>query len=384
MARIDRFELFATDLPFRKPFKHAAAERRSSSSLIVRCDVGGGARGWGECLPREYVTGETRDGAFVMLRDRIMPRLVGREFGSLAEVEAFLAECDGKAPADLVLADEPQTAAWCAVDLSLLDAFGRVFGEPVRLEGGAAFPAAVRYSPVISTDADLTTLLKIRLAGIRQVKLKVEADGSIEAARRVRRWLGRGCDIRADANMAWDAEEALAAMRDLARVGIHSYEQPIPADDLDGLARLVRESGQDVMADESLGDRESLRRLIDRKACTAVNVRISKCGGLMAARARCREALDAGLKVQVGCQVGESSVLSSAHMILVAAVGKVTYAEGCFGHLLLREDPAEPVLQFGYGGKAPSLPDGPGLGVTVNEDVLKRWTVRGAEVHGAI
>ena len=173
-------------------------------------------------------------------------------------------------------------------------------------------------------------------------------------------------------------------MRELARVGIHSFEQPIPAEDLDGLARLVRESGQDVMADESLGDRESLRRLIDRKACTAVNVRISKCGGLMAARARCREALDAGLKVQVGCQVGESSVLSSAHMILVAAVGKVTYAEGCFGHLLLREDPAEPVLQFGYGGKAPSFPEGPGLGVTVNEDVLRRWTIRGAEVHSAI
>jgi hypothetical protein len=52
------------------------------------------------------------------------------------------------------------------------------------------------------------------------------------------------------------------------------------------------------------------------------------------------------------------------------------YAEGCFGYHLLREDPAEPVLQFGYGGRPPAKPNGPGLGVTINEEVLRRWTVQ--------
>jgi muconate cycloisomerase len=345
MARIERFEILATDFPFRKPFKHAAAERRSSYSLLVRCDTDTGPPGYGECLPREYVTGETREGAFELLKERILPRLVGREFGSLDEVTEYLGCCDGKAPAEWVEPDVPQTAAWCVVDLALLDAFGRAFGEPVRLEGDVTWPPAVRYSVVISSEASLKTLLAIRFAGVKQVKLKVEAEGDLAAAQRARRWLGRRCDIRVDANMAWDADEALAAMGRLSGVGIHSYEQPIPADDIEGLARLVRESGQDVMADESLGDRDSLDRLIEMKACTAVNVRISKCGGLLAARARCREALEAGLKVQVGCQVGESSLLSAAHLVLVTAVRRVTYAEGCFGHLLLREDPAEPVLQ---------------------------------------
>ena len=380
MTRITGFQIFAVDLPFRRPFKHAAAERRSSSSLFLRCEIEGGAVGWGECLPREYVTGEPRDGVFAMLAEAVLPRLRGRSFGDLDEVRAFLGECDGKAPAEWVAPGAPQTAAWCAVDLALLDAVGRAVGEPVHLDGGTVVPESVRYSPVVSSEVGLKTLLLMRLAGMRQVKLKVEADGGLEAARRVRRWLGRRCDLRADANMAWDAERALSAMRRLSEVGIRSYEQPVPSDDLEGLARLVRESGLDVMADESLNDRDSLERLVAAKACTAVNVRISKCGGLVAARARCREALDQGLKVQVGCQVGESSLLSAGHLVLVAAVERVTYAEGCFGRLLLREDPAEPVLQFGFGGRAPALPAGPGLGVTMNEGILRRWTVRQARI----
>ena len=376
MPRVEKFEIYAVDLPFRKPFKHAAAERRSSDSLFVKCITDSGAVGFGECLPREYVTGESRDGAFDLLSESILPRLIGMEYESIDAVRSFLAECDGKAPPDWVESHTPQTAAWCAVDLALLDAFGRAFGQPIRLGDDASWPKSLRYSVVISSDSGLKKLLLIRLLGVRQVKLKVEAGDEIASARRVRRCLGRRCDIRVDANMAWDAEAALAAMRQMSEVGITSFEQPVAADDIDGLARLVRESDLGVMVDESLSDRDSLANLVERNACTAVNVRVSKCGGLLAAHARCREALDAGLTVQIGCQVGESSLLSAAHLILVSAVRDVRYAEGCFGHLLLREDPAEPVLQFGFGGKPPKMPPGPGLGVSINEETLARWTAK--------
>ncbi|MHC4947119.1 MAG: mandelate racemase/muconate lactonizing enzyme family protein [Planctomycetota bacterium] len=373
MPRIDRLDLLAVDLPFRKPFKHAAAERRSSNSVFLRCRTDSGAVGYGECLPREYVTGETRDGAFALLAEAVLPRLLGMEIESLDQVRRFLATCDGKAPADWVPPERPQSAAWCAVDLALLDAAGRAEDAPADL-GGGSFPDSVRYSVVVSSDASLKTLLLIRAVGVRQVKLKIEVGDEVAAARRARRWLGRRCDLRADANMAWGVDDGLAAMRAMSRFGIRSYEQPLPADDVEGLARLVRESDLDVMVDESLDDRESLARLIAARACTAVNVRISKCGGLVAAEARCREALAAGLTVQVGCQVGESSLLSAAHLALVSAVRDVTYAEGCFGHLLLREDPGHPVLQFGYGGRPPARPEAPGLGVTLDEAVLERWT----------
>ena len=90
MARIDSFEVFSVDLPFRKPFKHAASERRASNSIFVKCRLSSGKIGYGECLPREYVTGESRDSAFIILRDRILPRLIGRNFESHEEVKSFL------------------------------------------------------------------------------------------------------------------------------------------------------------------------------------------------------------------------------------------------------------------------------------------------------
>ena len=106
MAAVASFELYAVDLPFRKPFRHAAAERNESSSLFLKCTTDTGISGFGETLPRDYVTGESRESAFAMLRDAILPRLVGQNFDSLDEVEAFLQRCDGQTPG-WISADTP-------------------------------------------------------------------------------------------------------------------------------------------------------------------------------------------------------------------------------------------------------------------------------------
>ncbi len=373
MPRITDFTLFSADLPFRKPFKHAAAERASSDSLFLKCATDTGAVGFGECLPRDYVTGESRAETFKLLKEAILPRLLGKEFAGLEDLRAFLQSCDGKTPADWVPPDRPQTAAWCAVDLALLDAFGKAADEHVWLNERRQWPAPLRYSPVISSDARLKKLLLIRLLRFPEVKIKVEKGRAAAQTERVRRVLGKRCSLRVDSNMAWTAEEALKELPALVALGVTSCEQPVAANDLQGLARLVRETGVGIMVDESLSDRDSLDRLILGKACTAVNVRLSKCGGLVASYNRCREALQAGLTVQIGCQVGESSLLSAAHLTLVIAVAEVAHAEGCFGRLLLGEDPAEPVLQFRPGGRPPPVPVDPGLGVTVREEVLKRY-----------
>jgi len=382
MAAITSFELFAVDLPFRKPFKHAAAERTSSYSLFLKGTTDTGVVGFGESLPREYVTGESRTSAFAMLRDTILPRLLEQRFASMREVEAFLQQCDGQTPG-WVAADVPQTAAWCAVDLALLDAFGKAFGARALGDAPASLPESFRYSGALSADKGLRLVksaLKQRLFGIRQVKLKVDDAQDVDAVRLLRRVFGRNFDVRVDANMAWDTEQAIHAMLAMARYGVTSFEQPIAADDIEGLARLVSQTRLGVMVDESLTTRASLQRLVAAGACTAANVRISKCGGLVAAFNRAREALAAGLTLQFGCQVGESSLLSAAHLRLAQAVQPVTYAEGCFGLFLLREDPAVPLLQFGYGGRPPRPPEGPGLGISIDEDMLRRWTVETARV----
>src|SRR5215211_2897047 len=390
MPTVTELRLFAVDLPFKVTVRHAAAARTTSESLFLRVGLDSGAEGWGESLPRVYVSGEAREGAFALLRDSILPALLGRTFPSVPDLVSFLEKCDGKAPTEWVGPEVAQTAAWCSVDLALLDAFGRASGEPVTLGGRP--PAAdalrrARYSGVVSAGqgwSHAVSLLKLRAFRFRQVKLKVEREGALPAARTARRLLGRRVDLRVDANMAWTVEQALEAIGQLRSVGIRSFEQPIAADDLAGLARLVADSSAQIMVDEGLSDRDSLQRFISHRACTAANVRISKCGGLVGAYARCREALDAGLMLQVGCQVGESSLLSAAHLTLLAALASrtpgVRYAEGCFGRHLLREDPASPLVQFGYGGRPPRRPAGPGLGVRIDQAMLERWAADQAVV----
>jgi muconate cycloisomerase len=384
VTSIVSFELSAVDLPFRKPFKHAAAERNSSYSLFLKCTTDTGAVGFGESLPREYVTGESRESAFAMLRDTILPRLIGKSFNSMNDVEAFLQDCDGQSPG-WVNSEVPQTAAWCTVDLALLDAFGKAFGVRALNEANDSLPDTFHYSGALSSDKGLSLVksaLKQRLFGIRQLKLKVDGVDDIHTVRILRRVLGRKADIRVDANMVWTTEQAIEAMQAMSQYGVRSFEQPLAADNMEGAARLVSETGLGVMADESLNNRDSLTQLIDAKACSAANVRISKCGGLIAALNRSREALAAGLTLQVGCQVGESSLLSAAHLRLAQTVQPITYAEGCFGLFLLREDPAAPLLQFGYAGRPPQPPKGPGLGVQIDETVLQQWTVEKVIVTG--
>jgi L-alanine-DL-glutamate epimerase-like enolase superfamily enzyme len=376
MPRIVGIDLFELDLPFRRAFRHAAAERVRSESLFVRCVTDDGYIGFGEALPRPYVTGETRSAAFDLLAQRILPRLIGMSFASFQEVYDFLVRCDGKAPEDWVDARAPQTAAWCAVDLALLDTFGRAFGTnlgpglsgiaPGRASG--SWPDGLGYSVVLSDDSGrrrLTTLLKTRLYGIRDVKVKMTGQ-SPAGVRLARRILGSQARLRVDSNMAWSYDGARRAMELLGPYGVESCEQPLPADDIEGMARLTAD-GLALIADESVHVAASLERLIAARACSGVNVRIAKCGGLVASLARCRRVLKAGLTLQIGCQVGETSHLSAAQLVLVRAVGQgITHLEGCYGERLLAIDPVRPLLQFGRGGHPPSAPKGPGFGTGVD------------------
>lgn len=375
--RVTSAELRAVDLPFRVKFKHAAAERTRSESLFLELRCEEGFSGWGESLPRAYVTGESRDDAFELLRERVLDRLVGLELEDFAASERFLTECDGKAPASWVLPDVPQSAAWACVDLALLDLSGRRFGHHLV----PSCPPTWRHSGVLSTGhgwGALKSAFKQRLFGLRQLKVKVDTTTTPKELARLRAVIGRGADLRADANMAWEPDDAIAAMKWMSAFGLRSFEQPLAAQDIDGLARLVKETGLDVMADESFSDRSSLATLVQNRAVTAVSVRLSKCGGLVASRRRAFEATDAGLWFQVGCQVGESSLLSAAQMALLFDCPPARYVEGAFGTHLLERDPGVPRLEFSWGGKPPKAPTGTGFGIDLDRAVLDSATTQKA------
>ena len=381
MPTVTEVDVFAVDLPLRVAFKHSAAYRDRSESVFVRLRLDNGVEGWGESLPRPYVTGETVDGVVRVLHDWTRPALIGQRFDALGDVVAFLIDCDGAAPADWVAPTTPQAAAWCAVDLALLDAFARAERRPVSesLAGRATRDGRsdVRYSGVVSAGGGpqaLWRMARMRLYGLADIKLKVGADDALAASVRARRVLGRRTDIRVDANMAWPAADAEALIDALMNVGVCWFEQPFVRDDLETPARLIERTGARIVADEGITTRASLETLIARRAFTGVNVRISKCGGLIAAYSRCKEALAAGLDLQIGCQVGESSLLSSAQLCLLDWLNSrecaVRYAEGCFGLRLLAADPASPTLEFRYGGRRPRSPAGAGFGVGLDPSVI--------------
>jgi muconate cycloisomerase len=108
-----------------------------------------------------------------------------------------------------------------------------------------------------------------------------------------------------------------------------------------------------------------------------MNIRLSKCGGLLTSQRILADAHGRGIPCQMGAQVGESGILTAAGRAFACAYPELLYREGAAGRFLLEEDLTVEETSFGPGGMAPAL-RGPGLGVTVDEERLaRRATVRG-------
>ncbi|HEX4517957.1 MAG TPA: alpha/beta fold hydrolase [Gaiellaceae bacterium] len=373
-ASIAAIDLLAVELPFRFSFGHALATRSSSTNVVARVVLEDGTVGYGESVPRDYVTGETTDGALAALAERQVPALLGLDPGSADELGAAIDEAAPPVGPDGRL----ETAARCALELGLLDAFGRWLGLSVQAWLGGEAARQVRYDAVLpfSSPRKVAILARvIKAYGVSQVKVKVgdDLERELETLAILRRLLGPTVDLRVDANCGWTVEEALEAIERMRAYKLSAVEQPLAADDLEGLARLTAEVPESIVVDESLRTVADAEKIVEAGACNAFNIRVSKCGGLLASMRIARIAQAAGLDIVVGAQVGESGLLSAAGRHLAAAIGQPRYVEGSGGSLLLKEDlTAERVLP-GYGGWA-RTPDGPGLGVHVRTDVLERHT----------
>jgi muconate cycloisomerase len=173
---------------------------------------------------------------------------------------------------------------------------------------------------------------------------------------------------------------ALALAERLRPFGIESYEQPVGAGDLDGLARLSAELPEDVVVDESLCSLADARKLIAARACSVLNVRVSKCGGPLAALEMVDLAHRAGLVCQLGAQVGESGILTAAgRLVAVVAQPGFRHHEGADNRFLLRQDLTQEDLTVRPGGRGDAL-TAPGLGFRVRRDTLHQLSRRLAVV----
>jgi muconate cycloisomerase len=388
--RIRKLTTHIVRLPLKRPFAHASATRNDSENVLVRCELADGTSGWGEGVPRSYVTGETPEGCLAQLAATPIGEQLCEDCGTWPTVVSL---CERFKPA--LDREDPRgcygNAIRCAVEISILDAFGRLFGEPVSNVADYFEPArplltklkSVRYSAAIDSGSRSLPrkALVRRLYGFRHCKVKVgvAADDDVGRLRTIRQWIGPRMDLRLDANEAWSAAEARRRIEPLLKFVISCIEQPVPHEEVGRLAELRNQIHVPIMLDESLTSEIDAKSAMIGQTCDLFNIRLSKCGGFLQSLRLAAIAQAAGIGFQLGCHPGESGILSAAGRHWACRVKGVRYLEGSYDRHLFRKLLTSEDVTFGYGGRAPAL-NNRGLGVTMNESVLREVTLKHQEM----
>ena len=369
--------IYPLAIPMRRKVSHATSERAVADPIVVAVELMNGVTGYGETLPRPYVTGETSESVVRAIEDTLLPLLVSIHPSSFPEaLEAIdaLPFRDGQ--------DRLIPAARAAVELALLDAYSRHFDRPLADAAGwlglAGFgpPGSaeqVRYSGVLASHSISSTRKTLRLLwwyGLRDFKLKVglpdDAERIAAVMRHMEPALVRGrATLRVDANGAWTQDQAVEQLTDLRELPLSGLEQPLAKGAEADLPLIHDLSEAPLIHDESLVTMDDARRLLELGVADGFNIRISKCGGLLPSLRLAALARKQGAIIQLGCMVGETSILSAAGRRFLEIVPAVAFAEGWFGSFLLRTDVTRRPLRFGYRGRGRKLP-GPGWGVQVD------------------
>jgi len=373
-------EIFPLCIPFVNSFEHAGGTRGHSDSIVVKLYGEDGAIGYGEGIARPYVTGETVAGCLEHMQRVLWPVVQDSDFPELRICDDPLLSL---APIESVPPDpdDDRIIAWhgarAAFETALIDVLlkrqGLSLSEVLRPRR-----PVVTYSAVIglgSIEQSCRTAERCRQHGLTDYKCKIGREDIRPRLQRIRKVIGRKASLRLDANCAFDSDSAAAALAGLDRFNVTCIEQPTPRIDEQSLADLQRSIAMPLMADESLVTVADSRRLIAAGACRWFNLRVAKCGGVVNVLHIARLATAAGTRLQIGCQVGETAILSAMGRHLAAHLGQVEFVEGSYGSRLLERDIAEPEVCFGAGGRA-RLIRGCGIGVHVDEALLRKYTTR--------
>ncbi len=382
--RVKEIIVWQVRIPLKKPIQHASHTRTETDNIVIRVTLDDGTEGFGEGVPREYVTGETIDSALVLLQESDLAAQLDdcRDFAwAIGMVERLRLKP--------IAGDErgcQGNGARCAIELALLDAYGKHFHEPLsgatmRLAADLYEPRArVRYSGAITSAKGWKARFaawKMWIYGFQQLKIKVGIEGQDDFDRvgAIRRRVGKTMDLRIDANEAWTPDNVRAKILELKPFDITSVEQPIPHEQVAVLREVRKDVGVPIMLDESLCGMIDAQRAVEGGTCDLFNIRLSKCGGFIASLKLAQFAKQHGLGYQLGCQVGETAILSAAGRHFASSVKDIRYVEGSYDKHLVREALATEDITFGWGGWAPALM-GPGLGVTIDPAALQRVAVR--------
>ena len=285
-----------------------------------------------------------------------------------------------------------------ALDIALWDLRGKIEQKPCwQLLGGAVNPSITPYASLLPEGDDLDTYahvlvdraVRAKELGFKAVKLEVCIKGpyshnSLQIAddreianivRACRKAVGPEMTVMVDVAYCWqDWKEALRAIEMFADQDIYFIETPLPSDDIDGYAKLVQASPMRVAAGEWLQTRFEFRELMKRGALDVVQPDVGRVGGLTEARRVAIEARDRGLVVVPHCWKSAIGIAASAHLAAISPTCTfIEFLPKPLADSRLRIELCDSELEM-EDGVIP-LPQGPGLGIRVNEDALRKFSV---------
>jgi len=353
------------EIPFKQAFVHATASRSCTESLLVKARSAKGLMGMGEGCPRSYVTGETLETARTFFENHCRS---WEQLNGLKHLQDWMADHH-----DLINANP---AAWCAVELALLDVWGQESGQSIEmLLGLSEITGTFQYSAVLGTDSLSTFERQARkYSALGLTDFKVKISGCLKDDQHKINFLNRlglgNLRIRLDANNLWHRpEDAVSYLESLPHV-FWAVEEPLTVGDYEGCRTISSQLGLPIILDENFLRGEQFQVLeVDSKGWI-INLRVSKMGGIFRSLNVARQAKQLSIPIIIGAQVGETSILTRAALTVANQYRDILLAqEGAFGTYLLEHDITDAPLMFGQGGTlmVPSVGNPPGLGFLFND-----------------
>src|SRR6185312_171559 len=374
-APIERIDVFGVAIPLVGPgYANAYVTKKVQKSAVVRIVAADGALGLGNIDPSLGYSLETIDQSLAALRDTLVHVVRGLD---AANPHGVVAAMNRALPGFL--------DAKAAIEMACIDLTARRLGIAVHRYLGGALTSRVSFNAwigILPPDEAAAEARKWFDAGFRSAKSKVGSDVDIDRDRvqAVREAVGPSMKLRADANAGYRPEQAIALGRAIDRFDMQLLEQPVAADDLAGMARVRKAIGIPVMADESITDHASLIAVIRADCADIVKLKVMKQGGLLECRRMIETATAAGYRVVIGHGFG-LGINTVAEIMVAATSDSVLEGLECVGPLKTSDDIVTTKLDLRAGSMA--LPEGPGLGVTLDEEKIARYAYRGEETVSA-
>ncbi|MFF2754152.1 mandelate racemase/muconate lactonizing enzyme family protein [Psychrobacillus sp. NPDC058041] len=361
--KIKEVDIYAIRLPLIEPFIISYHTYEDMPSIIVKITTEDGLVGYGEAVADEHVTGETWESTYAMLKNTLAPLLIGKNPMEFERLHEIMDKAVYQAP-----------AAKAAIDIACYDVVGKKLDVPVyQLLGGRyheKFP--ITHVLSIGTPEKMAEEAEKRIKeGYSSFKMKVgtEVQDDVKRIQAVRAKVGENIAIRVDVNQGWkNSANTIIAMRQLEHTGLDWLEQPVVADDFNGMVEVKEKTSTPLMMDEGLRGFRDMRELIEKKAAHKVNIKLMKCGGIYPAMKLAHMAEMAGIECQIGSMV-ESSIGSAAGFHVAFSKKAFTSVE-LTGPLKFSKD----VGNLHYDVPFIKLNERSGLGVDVDETILQELT----------